>query len=535
MPQTQTILQVFVASPSDVAEERKILGEVIDDINQTASDAHTLRLKLLEWETDSYPGFGEDAQDVINQQIGDDYDIFLGIMWGRFGSPTPRAGSGTEEEFDRAVSRWKDSPERIRIMFYFKKADISSSADPEQIAKVQAFKKKISSEGGLYHEFHAAEEFRTKARRHLTKVIQDWPKPALSDPETAETTTTLTERRVKAAEDNVRVAQEGHITEGFTRAIEHLGHESDSVRLGGAYELFHLARDTPDLRQTVLDILCAHIRRTTGEPAYRKDYKRKPSEEIQSLLTLLFVQEYKVFTGLDINLQGSCLNGSNLRYARLEKAHLFEAQLHEADLSDTQLHGADLRGAQLHGADLREAQLHGTHLEGAQLHRADLSDTQLHGTHLFGAQLHGAHLVYAQLYGADLEQAQLYGAHLFGAGLHEADLMNAQLHGASSDPMDLYESLEASINKRIGEQSDLSGAISAGGLTPEAVASIGKGLPDEDANELREKLKAHIGKPKIRDLPENSSAFRAKYTKEEAALWIAEYKTALCPPARDYV
>ena len=40
---------------------------------------------------------------------------------------------------------------------------------------------------------------------------------------------------------------------------------SDSVRLGGAYELFHLAQDTEELRQTVLDILYAHIRRTTGE------------------------------------------------------------------------------------------------------------------------------------------------------------------------------------------------------------------------------------------------------------------------------
>ena len=150
MPQTQTLFKVFVASPSDLAEERKILGEVIDDINRTESDAHNIILKLLKWETDSRPGFRRGGpQDVINQQIGNDYDIFLGIMWGRFGSPTPRAGSGTEEEFDRAVSRWKDSPERIRIMFYFKKADISPSADPEQLAQVQAFKKKSRLWGSM--------------------------------------------------------------------------------------------------------------------------------------------------------------------------------------------------------------------------------------------------------------------------------------------------------------------------------------------------------------------------------------------------
>ena len=67
-----------------------------------------------------------------------------------------------------------------------------------------------------------------------------------------------------------RGAEEGRRQERLKNAIEHLGHESDSVRLGGAYELFHLARDTGELRQTAMDILCAHIRRTTGEASIGK-------------------------------------------------------------------------------------------------------------------------------------------------------------------------------------------------------------------------------------------------------------------------
>ena len=205
MPQTQTLFKVFVASPSDLAEERKILGEVIDDINRTKSDAQNITLRLLKWETDSRPGFRRGGpQDVINQQIGNDYDILLGIMWGRFGSPTHHAESGTEEEFDRAVSRWKKSPESIEIMFYFKDAGIPpSKLDLEQIAKVRAFKKKISDLGGLYHEFQDAEDFRTQARRHLIQVIEDWPKPALSAPETAETTTPPPDRQ--------QAQEEGHM------------------------------------------------------------------------------------------------------------------------------------------------------------------------------------------------------------------------------------------------------------------------------------------------------------------------------------
>ena len=65
-------------------------------------------------------------------------------------------------------------------------------------------------------------------------------------------------------------AEMGLRQERLKNAIEHLGHSSDSVRLGGAYELFHLAEDTESLRQSVLDVLCAHIRRTTVEIEYIK-------------------------------------------------------------------------------------------------------------------------------------------------------------------------------------------------------------------------------------------------------------------------
>ncbi len=145
-------------------------------------------------------------------------------------------------------------------------------------------------------------------------------------------------KHAKEMRDNIETTERGQ--QRLKNAIEYLGNDRDSVRLGGAYELFHLAEDDEDLgqRQTVLDILCAHIRRTVGEPEYREKYQSKPSEEIQSLLTLLFVQEHRVFTGLHINLQESWLNGSDLDQARLENAVLVRAQLYGALLAGAQLH-----------------------------------------------------------------------------------------------------------------------------------------------------------------------------------------------------
>ena len=373
----------------------------------------------------------------------------------------------------------------------------------------------------------------------------------------------IANKRAKAMENTATAQLEanqatgrGQRQERMKNAIEHLGDASDSVRLGGAYELFHLAEDTEDLgqRQTVLDILCAHIRWTTREHKYREmtdegeyleyryreKYPSNPSEEIQSLLTLLFVQKHEVFTGLNINLQGSWLKGSDLNHARLEKAVLGGARLHGAFLTGARLHGAFLVGAQLHEAHLEEAQLHGADLERAQLHGAFLMGAQLHGAFLMGArmhnaalmgaQLHGANLGNAQLYGANLMDARLYGASLGNAQLHDATLRDAHVHGASSLLKDFPESFETSINSRIDKETDLYGAILCGGLTQEDIDSIGQqGLSDEAANRQRESMKKHFVKVQ-RVSPESLEIWGAsvgKYTKEEADQWIAEYEAAM--------
>ena len=330
---------------------------------------------------------------------------------------------------------------------------------------------------------------------------------------------------------------------------------SDSVRLGGAYELFHLAQDTkkealqrmrssggaderfhlaqdtPDLRQTVLDILCAHIRRITGEDKYRNTHQSKPSQELQSLLTLLFVQDHDVFKGLRINLQESWLIGANLRRARLQKANLTGLYLHRAYLSYAQLQRANLEWAQLHrvglfGAQLQEAKLLDVQLQGANLHwvqlqRANLEWARLQGANLMLAHLQGAGLQCAQLQGADLRGAQLQGADLTEAELQGADLTKANLQGAGptlfADP----------LIHRTGKQSDLSTVIFEGGLTKEKLDSLVEGSSIETEEELRRKLEPHIGMPPSHELPANRGAITGTFTKEEAEKWIAEYEKAM--------
>jgi hypothetical protein len=173
MPRKEQVFSVFVASPGDVQEERERLEEIIKELNVSWSRELGIRLDLVRWETHAYPGLAEDPQAVINEQIPQDFDLFVGIMWSRYGKPTGRAGSGTIEEFQKAKQRHDADPSGVKIMFYFKDAPITpSEIDPKQLALVMEFQKSLGQEGALYWKFKDINEFEKLLRLHLTRQVQ---------------------------------------------------------------------------------------------------------------------------------------------------------------------------------------------------------------------------------------------------------------------------------------------------------------------------------------------------------------------------
>lgn len=162
-------LRLFLASPGDVLTERERLSAVVEELNRTICPQLGFQLRLLKWETDTFPDLGR-PQGVISKQIGQ-YDVMIGIMWKRFGTPTGRAESGTKEEFDAAYALWKlhGSP---RILFYFSRAPyvIRSIEEVEQLRKVLEFKSDLQKHG-LVAEYFNPDEFEKKVREHLIKLL----------------------------------------------------------------------------------------------------------------------------------------------------------------------------------------------------------------------------------------------------------------------------------------------------------------------------------------------------------------------------
>jgi hypothetical protein len=168
-------LRVFVASPGDVVVERQALAKVISELNLTLSilaPETALSLELIRWETHVAPGLGDDAQAVVNEDI-DDYDVFIGIMWRRFGTPTKRAGSGTHEEFQRAYARWNENRD-LPVMLYFCQKPMPVPRSKEEIEQLQlaaAFYRDVSSKG-LIVEYDDPNGFADLVRPHLLLALK---------------------------------------------------------------------------------------------------------------------------------------------------------------------------------------------------------------------------------------------------------------------------------------------------------------------------------------------------------------------------
>jgi hypothetical protein len=195
-------------------------------------------------------------------------------------------------------------------------------------------------------------------------------------------------RNIEIARENLRVAEEGKLTERFSKAVELLGSDKLDIRLGGIYVLERIAQDSLKDHWTVMEVLTAFVREQS-----RKEYRgyipslSEPSssidiieddltlrEDIQAALTVIGRREWSKVERphQELNLMQAFLGKVVLFDANLRNANLFKANLQQSVLFRTDLRKAILADAILIGADLNYAKLNGTNLQFALLHRADL-------------------------------------------------------------------------------------------------------------------------------------------------------------------
>jgi len=159
-------LRVFIASPSDLAEERQAATEAINEWNVQHAAAESVVLLPVKWETHATPRSGVRPQEAINRQLVQGCDILIGMFWTRIGTGTGVADSGTVEEIDRFVVGGKPA------MLYFSSRPIDpDKIDLKQHKKLKSFKR-ATFKKALTGGFSAVNDLRQLLLRDLLRQVR---------------------------------------------------------------------------------------------------------------------------------------------------------------------------------------------------------------------------------------------------------------------------------------------------------------------------------------------------------------------------
>ncbi len=174
-------LRIFAASPSDTAVERAKV-ETVAALLEPLADSLGIVLKVDDWRK-VVPDMGRPQQVIFNQLKPTSWDVFIGILWHRFG--TPPAGqdpqtqkeylAGTEEEFKTAYRLWQQY-QKPRIMMYRCTRNVPmDTLDPDQFKRVKEFFMQFEAvkgeHSGLYQSFDTTESFEKLLFDNLQRLL----------------------------------------------------------------------------------------------------------------------------------------------------------------------------------------------------------------------------------------------------------------------------------------------------------------------------------------------------------------------------
>ena len=190
-------IRIFISSPGDVQQERKIAYKVISELN--AQFSKYIHIELLMWE--NFPLTAESTfQEGIDYFLKSDViDFAVFLLWSRMGTPLCKKflrpdgscyQSGTEYEFDMMMNLYKEKG-WPKILTYVKQSEqaptnLSNMSELEEYLKQKErlrsfisehFRDEESNSNYAYLQFGENASFEHKFKEHLKTLI----KPILGD------------------------------------------------------------------------------------------------------------------------------------------------------------------------------------------------------------------------------------------------------------------------------------------------------------------------------------------------------------------
>lgn len=170
MPYVKEHILVFLAYISDVEAEANVAKEIEKSINR-GHEQLGIVLDLRTWK-DVPAEFGN-PQEKINRTFVENCDVFIGLIWKKWGMPTGQSDCGFKEEFDIAERRY-NATGKPTILLYAKtvnEQDIKGD-EKEGFNKIKEFKDEIiNKQKGFLIPFKTTDEWKEIIRERLTQYV----------------------------------------------------------------------------------------------------------------------------------------------------------------------------------------------------------------------------------------------------------------------------------------------------------------------------------------------------------------------------
>ena len=163
-------IHIVLASPSDLTEERKMIQDLISDLNPLYMKKD-ICVDLRMWEN-SVAGMNADGpQGLIDLDLEiPKADIFICLYWKKIGTIIEKENvAGTEHELNVALESYRKN-RKPDIKTFFKKKELDSSTDDYK--KIKEISNKLRDKG-LYDTFMSLEELKNKINRVIQKEVME--------------------------------------------------------------------------------------------------------------------------------------------------------------------------------------------------------------------------------------------------------------------------------------------------------------------------------------------------------------------------
>jgi hypothetical protein len=171
---------------------------------------------------------------------------------------------------------------------------------------------------------------------------------------------------------NYRTSQETLATGSFSKAVEMLGNDKISVRLGGIHALARIAKSSRSDYFPVMQIITGHVRaefsRYAEKPSQRDAYEVAMCPvEVQLILTIVGERYWHDPKGYAMDLSDTRVTKAWLEAADLRDIFFWNVIWEDATLNEANLEGADFKDAVLKGCSFRDTKFNKANFRGATI------------------------------------------------------------------------------------------------------------------------------------------------------------------------